>query len=332
MIPTAGLAATAIVLATVGRGIGRDLRRVHPQLPRSGPGLDLRPLPALASPAAWPPSAQAAPWASRPSLYLGASDRHLLDRVRRRSGSHRQQGADGRQRRGGRGGDLQAPTTGAVFRPRVVSPTDDNARRRMLLPALPHRPRPATSAPSPCSAPSPFFGGGARPVRPASWVAVVLGLLCGVGARVFAWLIGRAKGTVTTTPAWARVLTAGGLIAALAVASTGSSTSPRHRLGYPDPGWVTRAGSRSASSARCSRSASCRPRPPWAGWRRRPLRAMVIAGAVLGDGLSTVVHDDTTLFPLIGVAAFLGAGYPHHWPVSSSWPRRRAGPVQWCPD
>jgi CBS domain-containing protein len=36
---------------------------------------------------------------------------------------------------------------------------------------------------------------------------------------------------------------------------------------------------------------------------------LVIAGAILGDGLATVVHDETTLFPLIGVAAFLGAGY-----------------------
>lgn len=128
---------------------------------------------------------------------------------------------------------------------------------------------------------------------------------------MFAWLIGRAKELSTTTPAWARVLTAGGLIAALAVASdrlfdeplaTGSGyrtlewvTEPGHALGLVGALFTIRLLSTAAAVG--------------GGGVGGLFVPLVIAGAVLGDGLSTVVHDDTTLFPLIGVAAFLGAGY-----------------------
>src|SRR5690606_38482102 len=36
---------------------------------------------------------------------------------------------------------------------------------------------------------------------------------------------------------------------------------------------------------------------------------LVVAGALTGDLLATAIDEHTSLFPLIGVAAFLGAGY-----------------------
>src|SRR5690606_34754175 len=111
--------------------------------------------------------------------------------------------------------------------------------------------------------------------------------------------------------AWARVLGAGAVIAVLGVASDllfegtlaiGAGyrtlewvTEPDHALGLVAALFVIRLLATSATIA--------------GGGVGGLFIPLVIAGAILGDGMATVVRDETTLFPLIGVAAFLGAGY-----------------------
>ncbi len=311
-IPTVGLALTAIVLATLGRGASgatsdEYIRNFHDR----GQALDLRPLPARILGGAATLGTGGALGFEGPSLYLGASIGTLLDRLRRRSGSRTDNkvlmvaGAAA-----GVAAIFKAPTTGAVFA--LESPYRDDNARRMLLPALLAAATGYLSAVALLGTEPLFSVEGSPPfdLRELGG-AVVLGLLCGIGARLFAWLIGRAKDLATSTPAWARVLVGGGIIALLALASdrlfdeplaTGSGyrtlewvTEPGHALGLIGALFTIRILSTAATVG--------------GGGVGGLFVPLVIAGAVLGDGLATLVNDETTLFPLIGVAAFLGAGY-----------------------
>jgi len=312
LAPTVGLALAAVALRTVGRGAtpatsDEYIRNFH----QRGRPLDLHPLPGRLLGGMATLGSGGALGFEGPSLYLGASMGTALERIRRRRGRRAESkvlmvaGAAA-----GVAAIFKAPATGAIFA--LESPYRDDNARRMLLPALMAAATGYLSAVALLGTEPLFAVEGSPPfdLRELGG-AVVLGLLCGLGARGFAWLITRAKGLATSVPAWVRVLGAGAVIAALVVASEqlfddslaiGAGyrtlewvTEPDHALSLVAALFVIRLLATSATVA--------------GGGVGGLFIPLVLAGAILGDGMATVVHDETNLFPLIGVAAFLGAGY-----------------------
>ena len=246
-----------------------------------------------------------------PSLYLGASVGTVLQRLRgtapRREDSKVLMVAGAAA---GVAAIFKAPATGAVFA--LESPYRDDNARRMLLPALLAAACGYVTAVAFLGTEPLFTVEGSPPfdLRELGG-AVVLGLLCGIGARGFAWVLARAKAASLGVRAWIRVPVAGAALAAAALVSAwlfgddlalGSGyrtlewvTEPNHALPLIGALFALRLVATTATVA--------------GGGVGGLFIPLVIAGALLGDGLATVVHDETTLFPLIGVAAFLGAGY-----------------------
>lgn len=312
LVPTVGLALTAVALRTVGRGAtpatsDEYIKNFHER----GRPLDLRPLPGRLLGGMATLGSGGALGFEGPSMYLGASIGTALERLRRRRGGRSESkvlmvaGAAA-----GVAAIFKAPATGAIFA--LESPYRDDNARRMLLPALLAAATGYLSAVALLGTEPLFAVEGSPPfdLRELGG-AVVLGLLCGVGARLFAWLTLRAKAIAGQVPVWASVLGAGAAMAVLALTSerlfgdtlaTGS--------GYRTLEWVTEPGHALPLVAALFTIRLLATSATLAGGGVGGLFVpLVIAGAILGDGLATVVHDDTTLFPLIGVAAFLGAGY-----------------------
>lgn len=246
-----------------------------------------------------------------PSLYLGASIGTALQRMRgtapRREDSKVLMVAGAAA---GVAAIFKAPATGAVFA--LESPYRDDNARRMLLPALLAAACGYVTAVAFLGTDPLFTVQGSPPFdfRELGG-AVVLGLLCGFGARGFAWSLDRAKRVAAGVGPLVRVPIAGAALCAAALVSAwlygddlalGSGyrtlawvTEPNHALPLIGALFALRLVATTATVA--------------GGGVGGLFIPLVIAGALLGDGLATVVHDQTTLFPLIGVAAFLGAGY-----------------------
>ncbi len=140
--------------------------------------------------------------------------------------------------------------------------------------------------------------------------AAVLGVLAGVGARTFVWMLRCAKALTTSVPVWIRVPTASaGLAAIFVIARVVSRCEPddgarlRHDAIEPSHGvWLVAA----ILALRCI-GTSLTVAGGGVGGLFIPL---VVAGALAGRMVGGTVHAlDTSLFTVIGVAAFLGAGY-----------------------
>jgi CIC family chloride channel protein len=142
--------------------------------------------------------------------------------------------------------------------------------------------------------------------------AAALGLLAGGGARVFAWTLRRAKYLERRLPAWIRVPAAGATLAALFVI-TRALTGENLAIG---PGYGTIRWALDPSQAvwlvgavlliRCI-GTTVTVGGGGVGGLFIPL---VVAGALAGRFVGGAVNAlDTSLFVVIGVAAFLGAGY-----------------------
>ncbi len=206
---------------------------------------------------------------------------------------------------------FKAPATGAVFALEV--PYRGDLARRMLAPAL------VASA----SGYLVFAAiNGTQRLFPISGAqtfgyldlvgALVLGLLAGVGARLFAWGLRRAKQlsssdhTVRTTVAAAVVIAACFVVVRLL---TGESLTigPGYQVltwaSQPDRSvWILLA----VLGLRCA-ATSATVAGGGVGGLFVPL---VVAGALLGVTVGQIVDaNDVVLFVVVGVAAFLGAGY-----------------------
>lgn len=205
---------------------------------------------------------------------------------------------------------FKAPLTGAVFALEV--PYRDDLARRALLPAL-------------VAAASSYVTfaalAGTEPILPVTAAppfsfadlvgAVVLGLLAGLGARSFATLMQAAKRLHARTRPYRAPLVAGLVLAALAATShalfdDALTVGP----GYRSIAWALEPGHspllvvtllvfRAVATAATVAGGG-------AGGLFIPL---VVEGAVLGRVVGDAFGVEGTLFPLIGVAAFLGAGY-----------------------
>ncbi|MCB1014886.1 MAG: chloride channel protein [Acidimicrobiales bacterium] len=314
LFPLVGLALTAVALATVGRGATAAtsddyIRNFHER----GRPLDLKPLPARLLGGLATLGTGGALGFEGPSLYLGASVGTLLDRLRPRRSARGRADSKVLMVAGAAAGVaaiFKAPATGAIFA--LESPYRDDNARRMLLPALLAAATGYLSAVTLLGTEPLFSVEGTPPfdLRELGG-AVVLGLLCGVGARLFAWIIGWAKSMAATQAGWVRVLVAGGVMAALVVVSDLLFDEPLATgSGYRTLEWVTEPGhALPLVAALFTIRLFATTATVGGGGVGGLFVPLVIAGAVLGDAMSVVVDDRTTLFPLIGVAAFLGAGY-----------------------
>jgi CIC family chloride channel protein len=247
-----------------------------------------------------------------PSLYLGASIGDTLERRAPRLLSARNRrlllvaGAAA-----GVAAIFRAPATGAVFALEV--PYQDNFARNMLAPAL------VGSASSylvfvAVHGTAPVLAVTGSP--PFSFkdltAALVLGLLAGVGARTFAYMLRGAKQVVARVSPWVRVPAAGLALAmcfvcARLVAGANLTTGP----GYDTIRWAldpTR-GTWLVAAILVLRvvATSTTVAGGGVGGLFIPL---VVAGALAGRIVGGVANAlDTSLFTVVGAAAFLGAGY-----------------------
>jgi len=208
---------------------------------------------------------------------------------------------------------FKAPATGALFALEV--PYKEDFARRMLLPAL------VASASGYLAyvfvnGTTPLFAaqGSAPPLSFADLAgALALGVAAGLGARAFAWLLLGAKWLATRYGPWLRVVAAGFTLAGL-FAITWALTDQPLTIG---PGYQTIQWALSPGRAlwllavvlvvRCLATAASVAGSGVGGL----FIPLVVAGALLGRIAVGVVggSGNTTLFVVIGVAAFLGAGY-----------------------
>lgn len=247
-----------------------------------------------------------------PSLYLGSSIGTFLQRrFRRIVGT-----ADRRLllvagAAAGVAAIFKAPATGAVFALEV--PYQDDLARHMLLPAL------VGSASSYLV----FVAiNGTAPILPVhgnpsfSFAdlagAAVLGILAGGGARAFGALLIRAKQVSTRTPAALRIAASGLALAAIFGVSQALTHEPIGiGVGYNTINWAQNADRAIwlvlvILVLRCL-ATTATVAGGGVGGLFIPL---VVAGALLGRAVGGMFGDlDTSLFLVIGVAAFLGAGY-----------------------
>lgn len=246
-----------------------------------------------------------------PSLYLGASIGSLLQRRFRwmtQGSSQRVLLVAGAA--AGVAAIFKAPATGAVFALEV--PYQEDLARRMLLPAL------VASASSYLA----FVAvNGTDPLllvrgnAPFTFAdvagAVVLGAAAGLFARGFAWLVRQAKALQARTPAAVHVLGGGLAMAAIFGIAYALTDAPvTVGVGYGTIAWA------STEHAiwlllvilvlRCLATAAT----VGAGGVGGLFIPLVVGGALMGRITAEVIGDPkSTLFVIIGVAAFLGAGY-----------------------
>ena len=246
-----------------------------------------------------------------PSIYLGASIGAVVQRrfTRLFAGADRDlllvAGAAA-----GIAAIFKAPATGAVFA--IEVPYQNDLARRMLLPAL-------VAAASgylalvAVNGTAPLFS--VRGVPAFSIVdlagAAGLGLAAAFGARVFAWMLGWAKRIADHGHTIVRVVSAAGAIAVLF--AIGRGLTGESLVLTPGYGVVTWALDPKRSIAillamlvlRCLATTAALSGGGVGGL----FVPLVVAGALLGRAFGLIVGGNDALFLVVGIAAFLGAGY-----------------------
>src|SRR5581483_11763812 len=167
---------------------------------------------------------------------------------------------------------FKAPATGAVFALEV--PYQDDLASNALLPALVGGAS-GYAVYAAIHGTDPLIPVSGRPPLdlPDLLGAAVVGLACGLGARVFAWLLRQAKHVAAARPGWSRPVAAGVILGGLVLVSRAAFDGRAFSLG---PGYRA------------------------VEWSLDPHRGLT-GGAIGGPNES--------LFVVLGIAAFLGAGY-----------------------
>ncbi len=205
---------------------------------------------------------------------------------------------------------FKAPATGAIFA--IEVPFQEDLARRMLLPAL-------------VAAASGYLAlvaiNGTTPLFPVHGAppfsftdlagAAVLGLTAGLGAKVFAAMLHRAKHISGLAHRGVRVAACGATIALLFAAGRGlTGESLVLTPGYGVVAWALVPGRAvavllSVLVLRCVATATSVAGGGVGGL----FVPLVVAGALLGRAFGVAVGSTDSLFLVIGIAAFLGAGY-----------------------
>jgi CIC family chloride channel protein len=246
-----------------------------------------------------------------PSMYLGAATGTMLQsRLRRHFGPGSGKVLMVAGAAAGVAAIFKAPATGTVFALEV--PYQDDTAKRMLLPAL---------VASACSylvfasinGTEPLFPIDASPpfgLRELGG-AVVLGLLCGLGARFFSSLVRTAKRLHQAHGALGVPVAAAALVAMFVASRLVFGESLTIGPGYQVISWVGE-GSHSLwlVAALLGLRALATAVTIGGGGAGGLFIPLVLLGALAGELVGGALGETTTtLFPVVGVAAFLGAGY-----------------------
>jgi CIC family chloride channel protein len=142
--------------------------------------------------------------------------------------------------------------------------------------------------------------------------AVALGLLAALGARIFAKAVRWAKDWAGRTPAWRRVGLAGAALAVLALVSNWACGEPlSFGPGYSAITWALDP-SRTLWAVAVLLVVRCVATTAviGGGGVGGLFIPLVVGGALTGRLVGGALHTlDSALFTVVGVAAFLGAGY-----------------------
>jgi chloride channel protein, CIC family len=311
--PLAGLALAGLALWTLARGASPStsdeyIKNFHEPERR----LDLRPVGGRIVAAAATLGLGGALGFEGPSIYLGAAlGTALQTRFRRLFGSVDAKVLMVAGAAAGVAAIFKTPATGAIFA--IEVPYQDDTAKRMLFPALVASTTGylvfvainGTAPLFPVSGSPPF---GFRELAGAAG----LGLLAGFGARGFALVLRGAKAWTAKAHPVARIVVGGVSLAGLvAISHAVYGSSLTLGSGYNVIAWVGEGSHalwlialllvlRATATAMTVAGGG-------AGGLFVPL---VVLGALVGELCGGVVGEPThTLFPVIGVAAFLGAGY-----------------------
>ncbi len=311
--PALGLAAAALALRWVARGASpatadEYVRSFHERDDR----LDLRPVAGRLLASAFTLGSGGAMGFEGPSLYMGAAIgsglQHRLSRFFSREDAKLLMVAGVAA---GVAAIFKAPATGAIFA--LELPYRDDLARRMLLPAM-------------FSAAAGYVAfvaiAGTAPLFPISGAppfdfrdlagAACLGIACGTGARLFSRMIRHAKGlagrghpvvrigvaglTFAGVFGLGRLLTGESLILGSGYLSIRWALEPSHAVLTVLAIFLLRAIATGAILG--------------GGGVGGLFIPLVVQGALLGRAFGGAFGvPDTTLFPVLGIAAFLGAGY-----------------------
>jgi len=311
--PGVGLVLSALLLRTLGSGASSAtsdeyLRAFHdpeyPLRPRAFVGRMAAAITTLGSGGAM--------GLEGPSLYGGSALGAMIQR--RLPASFR--GADHRTllvagAAAGVAAIFKAPATGAIFALEV--PFRDQMARRMLLPAL------VASASGyltfvALSSTNPIFSfesdrGTAFEYRDLVG-AILIGVTCAVGARAFSRLIRAAK-AFTLRPIVVRLALTSTTLAILFVVSRGlTGESLTIGPGYEVIGWLAEEHSLWLLAAIFAMRALATATTLAGGGVGGLFVPLVVGGAIVGRAVGDIVNPlDPTLYVLLGIAAFLGAGY-----------------------
>lgn len=312
LAPGVGLALTAVALRFVGRDVSPAtsdayIENFHQPERR----LDLAKVPARLAASVATLGFGGALGLEGPSMYLGAATGSTLQRRFPRlfsAGAGKVLMVAGAA--AGVAAIFKAPATGTVFALEV--PYQDDTARRMLLPAL------VASASSylvfvAINDTAPLFPTGGTPPFALRELggALVLGLLCGGLARMFAAVARAAKRIQTAVGPVRRVVAAGVLLAILllaAHAATGESLTLGP--GYNLIDWLRDSPSSGLVALVLVLRVAATATTLAGGGAGGLFIPLVLMGALSGQIVGTALDESiTVLFPVVGVAAFLGAGY-----------------------
>ena len=313
--PLAGLALAAATLRWVAHTTSPTTadEYIH-NFHEHGRRLDLRPIPGRILASVFTLGFGGAMGYEGPSIYLGAGIGSALQARLSRLFSR----ADAKVllvsgAAAGVAAIFKAPATGLVFALEV--PYQDDFARRMLLPA-------GIAAASSYLVFAAFYGTsplipirGAPPFNFTDLAgALVLGAVGGLGARAFTRGLLRAKRLAARTNIWLRALGAGAGLAGLAAGSYALFGSPLTLgPGYDNLTWAFNPHRAVALVVALLLMRAAATILTVAGGGAGGLFIpLVVEGALLGrtlGGLFRSSASGSNFFPLIGVSAFLGAGY-----------------------
>jgi CIC family chloride channel protein len=312
-MPAVGLLLAWAALRWIGHGASPTtsdeyVRNFH-QRDRS---MDLRPFPARIAASVGTLGFGGAMGFEGPSIYLGAAIGTALQRRFRRVFSMEDTklllavGAAA-----GVAAIFKTPLTGALFA--IEVPYQQDQARRVALPAL---------IGASTSYVTFVLLRGAAPLIPVSGSpgfdvpdllgALAVGMLCGAGARAFVWLVARAKDLQDRWPWWVTYLMAAVTLAVLVAVTASLYHTPLSiGPGYAVIAWVEQpslgVGLLAALFVFRALATTTTIAGGGAGGTFIPL---VVQGSILGRLVAAVAGiTQVTLLPLVGAAAFLGAGY-----------------------
>ena len=206
---------------------------------------------------------------------------------------------------------FKTPLTGALFA--IEVPYQQDQARRVALPAL---------IGASTSYVTFVLLRGAAPLIPVSGApafdvpdlvgALAVGILCGAGARGFVWIVGQAKQVQTRVPRWLSYVVSAVVLAGLVAVTVSVYHAPLSiGPGYEVLAWVEQPSVGLALVAALfvfrALATTATITGGGAGGTFIPL---VVQGSIVGRFVAGVAGvTQVTLLPLVGAAAFLGAGY-----------------------